>query len=83
MQLSDCCVDVLVFAFKDTILAECRQMIRENETEKLRLMFSLMDRITGGVTTMLSALEDHIISAGLADMLAAADSITQVNYTLL
>jgi hypothetical protein len=33
VQLNDCCVEVLVMAFRDTILAECKQMIRDNETE--------------------------------------------------
>lgn len=41
-------------------------------------MFRLMDRVPDGIQPMLEALEEHIISAGLADMVAAADSITQV-----
>ena len=36
---------VLVTAFKDTILAECAEMIRQNETERLQLMFKLLDRL--------------------------------------
>lgn len=32
-QLTECCVNVLVTAFKETILQECAQMIRNNETE--------------------------------------------------
>jgi len=32
-QLTECCVNVLVTAFKETILQECAQMIRSNETE--------------------------------------------------
>jgi cullin-5 len=74
--LTECCVNVLVTAFKETILAECARMIRSNETDKLRLMFSLMDRVPDGITPMLHDLEEHIISAGLADMIAAADTIT-------
>ncbi|XP_049804857.1 cullin-5 isoform X2 [Schistocerca nitens] len=75
--LTDCCVKVLVSTFKTTILAECAGMIKENETEKLRLMFKLMDRVPDGIASMLKDLEDHIMSAGLADMVAAADIITQ------
>ena len=41
-------------------------------------MFSLMDRVPDGIDPMLHALEEHIVSAGLADMIAAADSITSV-----
>ncbi|XP_046984367.1 cullin-5 isoform X1 [Schistocerca americana] len=75
--LTDCCVKVLVSTFKTTILAECAGMIKANETEKLRLMFKLMDRVPDGIASMLKDLEDHIMSAGLADMVAAADIITQ------
>ena len=40
-------------------------------------MLKLMDRVTDGVTPMLKDLEEHISSAGLADMMAAVDVITQ------
>ena len=33
LQLTECCVNVLVTAFKETILAECPFMIKSNETE--------------------------------------------------
>ncbi|GAB1607667.1 cullin-5-like [Argonauta hians] len=74
--LIDCCVEVLVTAFKDTILNECAGMIKANETEKLRLMFSLMDRVVDGIAPMLHDLEAHIFSQGLADMMSAARTIT-------
>ena len=32
-QLTECCVNVLVTSFKETILAECAQMIKLNETD--------------------------------------------------
>ncbi|GAB6032838.1 Cullin-5 [Chamberlinius hualienensis] len=75
--LVDCCVHVLVTAFKETILAESPGMIRNNETDKLQLMFRLLDRVPDGINSMLSDLESHIISAGQADMIAAAETITQ------
>ncbi|CAG2254962.1 cullin-5-like [Mytilus edulis] len=74
--LTECCVTVLVTAFKETILKECAQMIKSNETERLRLMFSLMDRVPDGITQMLVDLEHYIFNQGLADMMAAAESIT-------
>ncbi|XP_052811601.1 cullin-5-like [Mya arenaria] len=74
--LTECCVNVLVTAFKETILQECAQMIRSNETEKLRLMFTLMDRVPDGIGPMLHDLEAHVVNQGLADMIAAADIIT-------
>ena len=44
-------------------------------------MFSLLDRVADGIQPMLSALEDFIITAGLADMKASAETITTVSYT--
>ena len=46
-------------------------------------MFNLMNRIPGGVKPMLDYLEAHIISTGLADMKAHADTITTVRKGLL
>lgn len=77
LQINACCVNALVSTFKATILAECAGMIKNNETEKLQLMFKLMDRVQDGIIPMLKDLEDHIVNAGLADMLASADIITQ------
>jgi len=37
-----------------------------------------MDRVPDGILKMLKDLEDYIVSAGLADMMASADIITQV-----
>uniref|UniRef100_A0A671LSJ7 Cullin-5 n=1 Tax=Sinocyclocheilus anshuiensis TaxID=1608454 RepID=A0A671LSJ7_9TELE len=74
--LMECCVNALVTLFKETILAECLGMIKRNETEKLHLMFSLMDKVPSGIEPMLKDLEDHIMSSGLADMVASAETIT-------
>ncbi|KMQ97503.1 cullin-5 [Lasius niger] len=76
-RLTDCCVKVLVATFKSAILAECPRMIQHNQTDKLRLMLKLMDRVPDGVSPMLKNLEEHIASAGLTDMMAAIDVITQ------
>ncbi|CDQ79021.1 unnamed protein product [Oncorhynchus mykiss] len=76
--LMECCVNALVTSFKETILAECPGMIKRNETDKLHLMFSLMDKVPSGIEPMLKDLEDHIMNAGLADMVAAAETITSV-----
>lgn len=46
---------------------------------ELRLMFSLMDRVPDGITPMLHDLEAYIVSQGLADMIAAAETITTVS----
>ena len=41
-------------------------------------MFSLMDKVPNGIEPMLKDLEDHIMNAGLADMVASAETITTV-----
>ncbi len=46
-------------------------------------MFRLIDRVQGGIEPMLMYLEEHIISTGLADMMAAANIITQVCQRLM
>lgn len=50
---------------------------------ELRLMFSLMDRVPDGITQMLVDLENYIFHQGLADMMAAAESITTVSYHII
>lgn len=75
--LSETCVKVLVTSFKETILAECPSMIKNNETAKLNLMFQLIDRVHEGILPMLADLESFIKSQGLADMMACAEVITQ------
>ena len=42
-------------------------------------MFHLMERVPNGVQPMLEYLEAHIISTGLADMKAHAETITTVS----
>ncbi|XP_063954876.1 cullin-5-like isoform X2 [Lytechinus pictus] len=74
--LTECCVECLVSVFKEEILRECAPMIKSNETSRLNLMLKLMDRVPEGINPMLRDLEEHIIEAGLADMVAAADVIT-------
>ena len=47
------------------------------------MMFRLMDRVSDGIAPMLKYLEDHIIHAGLADMMVAAELITQVHWNTI
>lgn len=77
VALTDCCVRTLVTSIKETILAECPAMIKNNETEKLQLMFRLIDRVPDGIGPMLIDLENHIVNQGLADMISCAEVITQ------
>lgn len=75
--LASCCVSVLIGDTLPILLAECAPLIKADETERLQLMFRLLDRVSDGVEPMLNDLENHIVLAGLADMLSAADVITQ------
>lgn len=75
--LTSCCVSVLVGDTLHTLLAESAPLIKAGETERLQLMFRLLDRVSDGVGPMLNDLENHIVTAGLQDMLSAADVITQ------
>nr|CAI5824989.1 unnamed protein product [Callosobruchus analis] len=72
-----CCVKVLVGNALPVLLAECAPLIKAGETERLQLMFRLLERVPEGVLPMLRELENHITQAGLADMVAAADVVTQ------
>ena len=46
-------------------------------------MFSLMDRVDQGIVPMKNDLETHIKSQGLADMTAAAGTITTVRLKII
>ncbi|KAH8243639.1 hypothetical protein KR032_009051, partial [Drosophila birchii] len=72
-------VKVLIVDHLNSIIAECPALIRDYETERLNLMFRLMDRVLHGVgvEAMMGDLQRHIQSAGLADMLSASEVITQ------
>lgn len=73
-----CCVKVLVGNPLSVLLAECAPLlIKDGETDRLQLLFRLLERVPDGVVPMLKELEAHIIKAGLNDMLAAAEIITQ------
>ncbi|XP_066251084.1 cullin-5 [Euwallacea similis] len=72
-----CCVKVLVENPLTVLLAECAPLIKAGETDRLQLMFRLLERVLEGVHPMLRELENHITQAGLVDMVAAAEVITQ------
>ncbi len=46
---------------------------------ELSLMFSLLDRINGGVDPMLQNLESYICQNGVDDMKSCAEIITSVS----
>lgn len=54
--LKAACVSVLVKDPLPTLLAECTPLIKSGDTERLQLMFRLLDRVTDGVEPMLNDL---------------------------
>lgn len=50
---------------------------------ELLLMFQLMDRVLGGVDPMIANLESYIVTTGLDDMKASADTITSVSLLVI
>lgn len=72
--LKEACVSVLVSDQLPMLLAECTPLIKSGDTERLLLMFRLLDRVPDGSEPMLNDLETHIVSDGLKDMISAAES---------
>lgn len=70
-----CCVKVLVGNTLPVLLAECASLIQAGETEKLQLMFRLLERVPEGVQPMLDELENHITQAGKTKL------ISSINFT--
>lgn len=54
--LKAACVSVLVNDPLPTLLAECTPLIKSGDTDRLQLMFRLLDRVTDGVEPMLNDL---------------------------
>ena len=69
--------------FRLTILNSSFRFSRYVFVAELRLMFSLMDRVDQGIVPMKNDLETHIKSQGLADMTAAAGTITTVRQKVI
>ncbi|XP_077975041.1 cullin-5-like [Styela clava] len=69
-------VSTLVEKFLMTILSECLPLIRQNNTEELNLMFSLVDRIPDAVTKILEVLESYIVDEGKINMHESREIIT-------
>ncbi|XP_050439337.1 cullin-5-like isoform X3 [Adelges cooleyi] len=76
-KITDCCVTVLVSTFQHTILAECTNLIKKNDTEMLKHLFKLVEHLPDCNEIILEELEEHITSEGLAYMVSSANIITQ------
>lgn len=75
--LKNSAVGVLVKKCLKQILSECLPLIRNNCTEDLNLMLTLVDRVDGGVKEILQTLEGFIVEEGKKHLLESRDVITQ------
>ncbi|CAF1662873.1 unnamed protein product, partial [Didymodactylos carnosus] len=76
LLLLERCVDALVTQFKEQITNECPKLIEDNDIERLRLVFILLDRIPD-ITSLTLALESFIVKRGLDIMIKNKDTIKQ------
>ncbi|CAF0818750.1 unnamed protein product [Rotaria sp. Silwood1] len=70
------CVDVFVTEFREQITNECPNLIENNDIERLRLVFVLLDH-TGDISSLTQSLESFIVKQGLDNMLKNKDTIKQ------
>ncbi|KAI1719457.1 cullin family domain-containing protein [Ditylenchus destructor] len=75
VKLIEKCVDVLVIEYQDQFLAEAPALIKANETERLKMMYRLINRTPNGITTLLNILAKYIKAEGLDAMKANAEAI--------
>jgi hypothetical protein len=73
------CVDVFVTEFREQITNECPNLIENNDIERLRLVFVLLDH-TGDISSLTQSLESYIVKQGLDNMIKNKDTIKQVCY---
>jgi len=56
---------VLIDKHKDTIWAEFKNLLEDDKQEDLARMFSLLNRISGGLEPLKDILEKHVLDKGL------------------
>lgn len=72
---SQTCIDVLVTKYQDEMVAECKNLIQNNDIENLKILFQLLDRIPN-VDSLLNDLEEYIFNEGIMVMKANYGTIT-------
>jgi cullin 5 len=69
------CIDVLVTKYQDEMIAECRNLIQNNDIKNLNILFQLLDQIPN-VEPLLIDLEEYILNEGLMIMKVNSETIT-------
>ncbi|VDN34518.1 unnamed protein product [Dibothriocephalus latus] len=57
--------------------------MRENDMEKLRLVYELITHVPSEVNPMLEQLEEYIWYAGTNELQASAEILVKVGYTCI
>lgn len=70
--------EILILKHLQTILAKCQPLVKSGKFENFNIMFRLMDHVDNvAIESMIKDVEDYIVSNGLSDMIACAETITQ------
>jgi cullin-5 len=68
-------VKILVIQFQEQLLAEAAKLIAENETDRLRMLYGLLNKTADGIQPLLDYLCAHIKSEGLQTMRENAETL--------
>lgn len=74
-KLIEKCVQVLIIHYQDQLLTEGQNLIINNETDRLKILYKLINRTPAGIPVLLNTLHKHICAEGLAAMQAHAAEI--------
>lgn len=67
-KFMDQCVKVLVVEYQDSLLMECLSLIKSNDTQRIKMLYRLINRTPDGIPFILNTLEDYIKSEGMASI---------------
>lgn len=76
----DQCVQVLVIEYQDQLLAVGPTLIKNNEVNRLKTLYRLINRTPDGIPNLLNVLHKHITAEGLAAMHEHAAEIVTVHF---
>jgi hypothetical protein len=73
-------VQILVVQFQEQLLAEASKLIAENDMDRLRQLYGLVNKTIDGVAPLLDCLSKYIKSEGLDTMRNNAETIFKVSF---
>jgi hypothetical protein len=78
-RLIEASVQILVVQFQDQLLNEASSLINQNETKRLRMLYSLVNKTANGIPPLLERLHQYIKNEGLDTMTQNAENIVNVS----